>query len=99
MEAEMVSETTEAMEAQMNLRIMKEKWMHECCTNSKLALWFAQAIKLLKCNKTSVRDVEFVDSPQVDLAAFGCSGVGANNVSIRSPGDSPNTDGIHLHNT
>ncbi|KAK9149655.1 hypothetical protein Scep_008412 [Stephania cephalantha] len=58
-----------------------------------------QAIKLLKCNKTSVRDVEFVDSPQVHLVAFGCNGVGANNVSIRSPGDIPNTDGIHLQST
>ncbi|KAK9141700.1 hypothetical protein Syun_011100 [Stephania yunnanensis] len=72
--------------------------MHQSCTNSKppliQSLYFA--IKLLSCNKTSVRDVKFVDSPQAHLLAFGCEGVCVNNVSIRSPGDSPNTDGIHL---
>ncbi|KAK9149654.1 hypothetical protein Scep_008411 [Stephania cephalantha] len=67
--------------------------------NGRGSGWWNQAIKLLSCNKTSVRDVKFVDSPQTHLLAFGCNGVCVNNVSIRSPGDSPNTDGIHLQST
>lgn len=39
------------------------------------------------------------NSPQCHLKFDNCNGVLVHDVTISSPGDSPNTDGIHLQNS
>ncbi|KAK1425885.1 hypothetical protein QVD17_21247 [Tagetes erecta] len=46
-----------------------------------------------------VRDIMIKNSPQVHLKFDNCGGVKVNNVTVSAPGNSPNTDGIHLQNT
>jgi len=41
----------------------------------------------------------FKDSQQMHLVFDGCFNVIASNLIIRAPGDSPNTDGIHVADT
>lgn len=60
---------------------------------------FSQALKFYGCINVSVRDITIQDSPQMHLKFDNCQQVEVFNVSILSPGWSPNTDGIHLQNT
>ncbi|XP_024402435.1 polygalacturonase At1g48100 isoform X2 [Physcomitrium patens] len=57
------------------------------------------ALKFYGCINVSVRDITIQDSPQMHLKFDNCQQVEVFNVSILSPGWSPNTDGIHLQNT
>lgn len=46
-----------------------------------------------------MQDIEIVNSPQCHLKFDNSKGIKVNNITISSPEDSPNTDGIHLQNT
>ncbi|ONK81043.1 uncharacterized protein A4U43_C01F24620 [Asparagus officinalis] len=56
-----------------------------------------EALKFFACNNLQVSNLTSVDSAQTHLVFLGCQWVGANNLTIMAPGDSPNTDGIHIH--
>ncbi|AES96173.2 putative polygalacturonase [Medicago truncatula] len=47
----------------------------------------------------TVTGITIQNSPQCHLKFDNCNGVLVHDVSISSPGDSPNTDGIHLQNS
>ena len=47
----------------------------------------------------TVRDITIKDSPQVHLKFDNSRGIIVNNINILAPGNSPNTDGIHLQNS
>ncbi|CAO2190664.1 unnamed protein product [Urochloa humidicola] len=47
----------------------------------------------------TVRDIRISNSPQCHLKFDSSGGIKVKNVTIASPGDRPNTDGIHLQNT
>ncbi|QCD82301.1 polygalacturonase At1g48100 [Vigna unguiculata] len=47
----------------------------------------------------TVTGITILNSPQCHLKFDNCNGVLVHNVSISSPGNSPNTDGIHLQNS
>ncbi|CAL4956219.1 unnamed protein product [Urochloa decumbens] len=47
----------------------------------------------------TVRNIRISNSPQCHLKFDSSGGIKVKNVTISSPGDSPNTDGIHLQNT
>ncbi|MED6184431.1 hypothetical protein PIB30_047443 [Stylosanthes scabra] len=47
----------------------------------------------------TVTGITIQNSPQCHLKFDSCSGVMVHDVTISSPGDSPNTDGIHLQNS
>ena len=47
----------------------------------------------------TVRDITIKDSPQVHLKFDNSQGIIVNNINILAPGNSPNTDGIHLQNS
>lgn len=60
-------------------------------------MYVKQAMKFLSCNGTSVSNLMFFSSAQTHILVRGCHNVHIDNVRIQSPGDSPNTDGIHIH--
>ncbi|XP_074281060.1 putative polygalacturonase At1g80170 [Silene latifolia] len=54
------------------------------------------AIKFLKCNETSLTGIHFINSSQTHVTLLGCDEFHIDSLSIEAPGNSPNTDGIHL---
>ncbi|XP_020262038.1 probable polygalacturonase At1g80170 [Asparagus officinalis] len=67
-------------------------WWKKSCRENPV-----QALKFFACNNLQVSNLTSVDSAQTHLVFLGCQWVGANNLTIMAPGDSPNTDGIHIH--
>ncbi|XP_065876380.1 polygalacturonase At1g48100 [Euphorbia lathyris] len=57
------------------------------------------ALRFYDSYNVTVRDIEIINSPQCHLKFDSSKGIIVNNITISSPGDSPNTDGIHLQNT
>lgn len=47
----------------------------------------------------TVTGITIQNSPQCHLKFDNCDGVLVHDMSVSSPGDSPNTDGIHLQNS
>ncbi|MCO5552940.1 hypothetical protein L7F22_006460 [Adiantum nelumboides] len=58
-----------------------------------------QAIRFYGSYNVTVKNLKIINSPQTHLKFDNCIGVKVSNISIHSPGYSPNTDGIHLQNT
>ncbi|XP_059654744.1 polygalacturonase ADPG1-like [Cornus florida] len=54
-------------------------------------------LKFLSANDISLSNIDFTNSPQTHVLVMGCNRMSVQNVMIQSPGDSPNTDGIHIH--
>ncbi|KAF2292782.1 hypothetical protein GH714_028234 [Hevea brasiliensis] len=57
------------------------------------------ALRFYASYNVTVRDIEIVNSPQCHLKFDNSKRIKVNNITISSPGNSPNTDGIHLQNT
>ena len=57
---------------------------------------FWQALKFSKVNSLQLRSIQSIDSPQIHIIFADCFGVRAFDVQVEAPGDSPNTDGIHI---
>ncbi|CAI9782486.1 unnamed protein product [Fraxinus pennsylvanica] len=58
-----------------------------------------KALKFLSCNGSSLSNMNFINSPQTHVLVKRCNEFDVNNVVIESPGNSPNTDGIHIHSS
>ncbi|XP_057969494.1 probable polygalacturonase At1g80170 [Malania oleifera] len=54
------------------------------------------AVKFLSCKDLSITNLHFVDSPQSHMLLMECNSVYVNNLNVKAPGLSPNTDGIHI---
>lgn len=54
------------------------------------------ALKFLKCNETALSGIHFINSSQTHVTLVGCDIFHIDNLVIEAPGNSPNTDGIHL---
>lgn len=65
---------------------------------SKILLLF-QVVRFYKSYNVTVRDIHILNSPLCHLKFDNSRGVKVWNITITSPQDSPNTDGIHLQNT
>lgn len=63
-----------------------------------LVLFALQAIRFVQCNDIWVKDLHVVDSAQTHILILNCQRVNLANLNIAAPGDSPNTDGIHIQN-
>ncbi|KZV42550.1 Pectin lyase-like superfamily protein [Dorcoceras hygrometricum] len=59
----------------------------------------AQALRFYGSFNVTVTGISIQNSPQCHLKFDNCNGVSVYNFSVSSPGDSPNTDGIHLQNS
>lgn len=58
-----------------------------------------QAMRFAISNNVTVRGLKVQNSPEFHFRFDGCSDVRVDGLSIRSPANSPNTDGIHVENT
>ncbi|KAK7392871.1 hypothetical protein VNO78_21321 [Psophocarpus tetragonolobus] len=68
-------------------------WKNSCKNNEKLALTFYQ------CNNLIVEDLTIKNGQQMHLSFQESENVEISGLIVRAPGDSPNTDGIHITNT
>ncbi|KAF6157418.1 hypothetical protein GIB67_004356 [Kingdonia uniflora] len=57
------------------------------------------AMRFYGSYSVTVRDIGIINSPLCHLKFNNCGSVKVNNVTISSPENSPNTDGIHFQNT
>ncbi|GFZ00074.1 pectin lyase-like superfamily protein [Actinidia rufa] len=57
------------------------------------------ALRFYGSFNVTVTGITIQNSPQCHLKFDNCIGVSVYNMSVSSPGDSPNTDGIHLQNS
>ncbi|KAG6529990.1 polygalacturonase At1g48100-like [Zingiber officinale] len=56
-------------------------------------------LRFYKCYNVTIHGIQIINSPQCHLKFDNSIGIIIRNISISSPKDSPNTDGIHLQNT
>ncbi|KAJ1283886.1 hypothetical protein BS78_03G161400 [Paspalum vaginatum] len=56
-------------------------------------------IRFYSSFNVTVRNIRITNSPQCHLKFDSSGGIRVKNITISSPADSPNTDGIHLQNT
>ena len=59
----------------------------------------AQALRFYGSFNVTVTGITIQNSPQCHLKFDNCMGVVVHDMTVSSPGDSPNTDGIHLQNS
>ncbi|RVW46553.1 Polygalacturonase [Vitis vinifera] len=57
------------------------------------------ALRFYGSSVVTVTGITIQNSPQTHLKFDDCTGVQVSGVTVSSPGDSPNTDGIHLQNS
>lgn len=60
---------------------------------------FSQALRFYGSFNVTVTGITIQNSPQCHLKFDNCAGVLVHDMSVSSPGNSPNTDGIHLQNS
>lgn len=57
------------------------------------------ALRFYGSNNVTVQGITIINSPQCHLKFDSCTSVNVANLTISSPANSPNTDGIHLQNS
>lgn len=55
-----------------------------------------QSLAISHSTNVRVSKLTSVNSKLFHIAFYGCTGVTVNGVKVSAPGDSPNTDGIHV---
>ncbi|KAL3723242.1 hypothetical protein ACJRO7_035428 [Eucalyptus globulus] len=74
-----------------------EWWDHSLCHHHHVGCGKKPTgLVIDKCNEVRLSELTFKDSPQMHIAIEGSTRVTAANLTITSPGHSPNTDGIHI---
>ncbi|TKY49602.1 Polygalacturonase protein [Spatholobus suberectus] len=68
-------------------------WENSCKTNESLAVTFYE------CNNLRVTNLRLKNAQQMHVRFQKCNNVTASNLIIGAPGNSPNTDGIHVTET
>ncbi|XP_073152477.1 polygalacturonase At1g48100-like [Henckelia pumila] len=56
-------------------------------------------ILVVYSNNVTISGITVTNSPRMHIFIYGCHQVEVSNVKVSSPGNSPNTDGIHVSNT
>ena len=74
----------------------KVAWTKNECTKTALCSKLANNIALFFVNNTMIKEITSKDSKLFHFNVFGCQNLTFNHVTITAPGDSPNTDGIHI---
>lgn len=59
-------------------------------------LFFLQAMSITGCSNVLIRNLKFVNSPQMHLVVVDSSEIQLSGLQIQAPEESPNTDGIHI---
>ncbi|KAJ7972225.1 Polygalacturonase [Quillaja saponaria] len=68
-------------------------WENSCKINKNHALTFQKSQNL------TVRNLKIQNAQQMHVTFHGCTGVQVSGLKVTAPGDSPNTDGIHVTHT
>ncbi|PKI47488.1 hypothetical protein CRG98_032078 [Punica granatum] len=55
------------------------------------------ALRIYRSNNATLAGIKIQNSPNVHVKIMNCNGVKVHDLSVSSPGDSPNTDGIQVH--
>ncbi|CAN6291412.1 unnamed protein product [Urochloa humidicola] len=72
-------------------------WPHSCKINKALPCKEAPtALSFHFCKNLRVEDLKIVNSQQIHMSVEDCANVQLARLSITAPGNSPNTDGIHI---
>ncbi|XP_009354806.3 polygalacturonase [Pyrus x bretschneideri] len=72
-------------------------WLNSCKVNESLPCTLApNAVTFFGCNTLEVDNVRFRNAQRMHLSFQSCVNVKASNLIVTAPGDSPNTDGIHV---
>lgn len=58
-----------------------------------------QGLVVANSNNVHIDDLTFEDSPQMHVAFERSTNIEATNLTIIAPGNSPNTDGIHIQHS
>ncbi|GAU24258.1 hypothetical protein TSUD_23940 [Trifolium subterraneum] len=75
-------------------------WQNSCKKNKKLPCKNAPtALTLYKCNNLVVEDLTIQNGQQIHVQFQNSANVTVSGLTVTSPEDSPNTDGIHVTNT
>ncbi|CAI9779455.1 unnamed protein product [Fraxinus pennsylvanica] len=75
-------------------------WKNSCkIDKSKPCMDAPTALTLYKCKNLVVKDLKIQDAQQIHVSFQKCTNVQASSLTISSPEESPNTDGIHVTNT
>ncbi|MED6151574.1 Polygalacturonase, partial [Stylosanthes scabra] len=78
----------------------KTWWQKSCKRDKSMPCKEAPtALTFLDCSSLSVEDLSIENAQQMHVAFQGCTNVRVSGVNVTSPGDSPNTDGIHVTNS
>ncbi|KAL6652227.1 hypothetical protein ACP70R_011152 [Stipagrostis hirtigluma subsp. patula] len=73
-----------------------QSWWGRGCSNDSCVKAAPMALKLEKCNNLELSDFSSKDSPRMHVVVSMSGNVTVRNLTITAPGDSPNTDGIHI---
>ena len=60
---------------------------------------FWQALTFYNCKNLVVKNLKIQNAQQMHVSFEKCVGVQASGLTVTAPGDSPNTDGIHVTDT
>ncbi|KAL9238605.1 hypothetical protein vseg_013002 [Gypsophila vaccaria] len=75
----------------------EEWWARSCKINATIPCHHAPtAMTFHKCKGLKIRDINIVKSQQTHVSFTDCLGVMVSNVTLTTPSESPNTDGIHI---
>uniref|UniRef100_A0A0V0I5L0 endo-polygalacturonase n=1 Tax=Solanum chacoense TaxID=4108 RepID=A0A0V0I5L0_SOLCH len=75
----------------------QEWWARSCKVNRTNPCHHAPtALTFHKCNNLKVKNIKIFNSQQMHLAFTGCKHVTVSQLVVKAPGDSPNTDAIHI---
>ncbi|KAE9616375.1 hypothetical protein Lal_00035073 [Lupinus albus] len=75
-------------------------WQNSCKTNTNLPCKDGPtAVTFNECNNLRVANLRFKDAQQMHVIFQRCFNVIVSNLVVKAPGDSPNTDGIHVSET
>ncbi|CAN6205726.1 unnamed protein product [Urochloa humidicola] len=75
----------------------KSSWKNSCRRNHKMPCTFAPAaLTFSSCNHLRVENIKLLNAPQIHLWVEFSSDVTLSRLTINSPGNSPENDGIHV---
>ncbi|KAK1267413.1 Polygalacturonase [Acorus gramineus] len=71
-------------------------WPHNQCPKSQKCKLLPTSIKLSFVTNATVKGIQSINSKLFHMLIFGSKNINLHSLSIIAPGDSPNTDGIHI---
>ncbi|KAG6468047.1 hypothetical protein ZIOFF_072613 [Zingiber officinale] len=67
-----------------------------CKEKNQCSMEAANSLELLSCTNVQISGLKLINSPMMHISVGRSANVDIRGITISSPGDSPNTDGIHI---